>query len=112
MSCQVQKRVRLALAPAVASPAWDAQIDLLQLLAEGQAACLCVQEGPAIIYNVPGRTGQDIPDDVILQLASTNRSLLGVKECTGNARIANYARQVIAQPALIAVRICDMKQIS
>lgn len=46
-------------------------------------------EGPAIIYNVPGRTGQDIPDDVILELAQ-HKNFLGVKECTGNARIEKY----------------------
>ena len=47
-------------------------------------------EGPAIIYNVPGRTSQDIPDDVILEVAS-HPNFLGVKECTGNQRIKNYA---------------------
>lgn len=47
-------------------------------------------EGPAIIYNVPGRTGQDIPDDVVLDLAARHPTLLGVKECTGNARIGAY----------------------
>lgn len=51
-----------------------------------------LQEGPAIIYNVPGRTGQDIPDDVILHFAS-DPNFLGVKECTGNARIRNYKDQ-------------------
>ena len=45
-----------------------------------------LEEGPAIIYNVPGRTGQDIPDHVVHRLAA-NPNLLGVKECTGNARI-------------------------
>ncbi len=43
-------------------------------------------EGPAIIYNVPARTGQDIPDSVVLRLAS-HPNFMGVKECTGNARI-------------------------
>ena len=47
-------------------------------------------EGPAIVYNVPGRTGQDIPDDVILELAQ-HPNFLGVKECTGNDRIKAYA---------------------
>lgn len=49
--------------------------------------------GPGIVYNVPGRTGQDIPDDVILRLRG-NPNFLGVKECTGNARIEAYAQQV------------------
>ena len=49
----------------------------------------CLAEGPAIVYNVPGRTGQDIPDDIILELAQ-HPNFLGVKECTGNARIGAY----------------------
>ena len=43
-------------------------------------------EGPAIIYNVPARTGQDIPDAVVHRLAA-HPNFMGVKECTGNARI-------------------------
>ena len=48
-----------------------------------------LKEGPAIVYNVPGRTGQDIPDDVIMSITD-HPNFLGVKECTGNPRIANY----------------------
>ena len=51
-------------------------------------------EGPAIIYNVPGRTGQDIPDDVVHQIAS-HPNFLGMKECTGNKRIKAYTSQGI-----------------
>lgn len=43
-----------------------------------------------MLYNVPGRTGQDIPDAVVLALKD-HPNFLGVKECTGNARIAAYA---------------------
>ncbi|XP_068650909.1 4-hydroxy-tetrahydrodipicolinate synthase, chloroplastic-like [Aristolochia californica] len=46
--------------------------------------------GPTIIYNVPSRTGQDIPPSVILQLAK-NVSIAGVKECVGNDRIQEYS---------------------
>lgn len=46
-------------------------------------------EGPAIVYNVPGRTGQDIPDDIVHEIAS-HPNFLGMKECTGNPRIAAY----------------------
>lgn len=49
-----------------------------------------LDEGPGMLYNVPGRTGQDIPDEVVLALRD-HPSFLGVKECTGNARIAAYA---------------------
>lgn len=45
-----------------------------------------LKEGPTMIYNVPGRTGQDIPDDVVHQL-SGSPNFLGVKECTGTSRI-------------------------
>ena len=48
--------------------------------------------GPAIIYNVPGRTGQDIPDDIVKGMAG-HPNFLGVKECTGNARIEGYAAE-------------------
>jgi 4-hydroxy-tetrahydrodipicolinate synthase len=42
--------------------------------------------GPAIIYNVPGRTGQDIAPDVIFELMEHSH-FVGVKECMGNERI-------------------------
>lgn len=47
--------------------------------------------GPGIVYNVPGRTGQDIPDEVIMGLSS-HTNFLGVKECTGNERIGGYSK--------------------
>lgn len=50
--------------------------------------------GPAIIYNVPGRTGQDVVPAVIEKLA-THKNFLGVKECVGNDRIRHYTSQGI-----------------
>ena len=49
-------------------------------------------EGPGIVYNVPGRTSQDIPDSVIMEIAD-HPNFLGVKECTGNPRIKAYAER-------------------
>lgn len=46
--------------------------------------------GPTIIYNVPSRTGQDIPPGAI-QAVLWNPNLAGVKECMGNERIKGYA---------------------
>lgn len=48
--------------------------------------------GPTIIYNVPSRTGQDIPPQVISTLAQSANSanLAGVKECIGNDRIKQH----------------------
>lgn len=51
--------------------------------------------GPAFIYNVPGRTGQDIEVETILHL-SQHKNFIGVKECAGNERIAQYEKQGIA----------------
>ncbi|MEI6894790.1 MAG: 4-hydroxy-tetrahydrodipicolinate synthase [Colwellia sp.] len=51
--------------------------------------------GPAFIYNVPGRTGQDLPPEVIEPL-STHKNFIGVKECAGNERIAYYEQRGIA----------------
>jgi 4-hydroxy-tetrahydrodipicolinate synthase len=42
--------------------------------------------GPAIIYNVPGRTGQDITPDIMTQI-SGDHHFVGVKECMGFDRI-------------------------
>jgi len=51
--------------------------------------------GPAFIYNVPGRTGQDLTPEVIEPL-SKNTNFIGVKECGGNERIAYYEQKGIA----------------
>lgn len=51
--------------------------------------------GPAFIYNVPGRTGQDLTPDIIEPL-SKHENFIGVKECAGNERIAHYEKQGIA----------------
>lgn len=45
--------------------------------------------GPTIIYNVPSRTGQDIPPSVIHSVAR-HANLAGVKECVGNDRVQHY----------------------
>jgi 4-hydroxy-tetrahydrodipicolinate synthase len=45
--------------------------------------------GPAFIYNVAGRTGQDLTPDII-QILAKHKNFIGVKECGGNERIAQY----------------------
>jgi 4-hydroxy-tetrahydrodipicolinate synthase len=51
--------------------------------------------GPAFIYNVPGRTGQDLTPEVIEPLAK-HENFIGVKECGGNERIDYYEKRGIA----------------
>jgi 4-hydroxy-tetrahydrodipicolinate synthase len=51
--------------------------------------------GPAFIYNVPGRTGQDLLPEIIEPLAK-HKNFIGVKECAGNERIDYYEKQGIA----------------
>ncbi|KAJ7530794.1 hypothetical protein O6H91_14G019600 [Diphasiastrum complanatum] len=51
--------------------------------------------GPTIVYNVPGRTGQDIPPHVIEKLVESP-NFVGVKECMGNERVKEYTGQGIS----------------
>ena len=51
--------------------------------------------GPSIIYNVPGRTGQDLQPELIEEL-SQHPNLIGVKECAGIERMAHYESKGIA----------------
>ncbi len=51
--------------------------------------------GPAFIYNVPGRTGQDINSNLMYELAK-HKNFIGVKECAGHERIAEYEKNNIA----------------
>lgn len=64
---------------------------------EGMAAHFqsVLSMGPTIIYNVPSRTGQDIPPHVIQNLAQST-CLAGVKECMGNNRVKEYTDNRIA----------------
>jgi len=55
----------------------------------------CLNVAPAFIYNVPGRTGQDIPPSIMEKLAE-HENFIGVKECSGNDRINQYEKQGIA----------------
>lgn len=52
--------------------------------------------GPTILYNVPGRTGQDIPDAVVDRLSNEHATFAGVKECTGLDRIERHASRGIS----------------
>lgn len=51
--------------------------------------------GPTVIYNVPGRTAQDIPPSVI-ETIMDSANFAGVKECIGNDRVKMYSEQGIA----------------
>jgi 4-hydroxy-tetrahydrodipicolinate synthase len=39
---------------------------------------------PVIVYNVPGRTGKNIPTEVLLRLAAEFENVVGVKEASGD----------------------------
>ncbi len=51
--------------------------------------------GPAFIYNVPGRTGQDLTPEIIEPI-SQHPNFIGMKECAGNERIDYYEKKGIA----------------
>ena len=52
-----------------------------------------LNEGPAIIYNVPGRTGQDIADDVVHEIAQHSNFLVcapqGCAAAAGGIRVGH-----------------------
>ena len=50
--------------------------------------------GPAIIYNVEGRTAQDISPSQVMQIAK-HPNFAGMKECAGHERIKLYADEGI-----------------
>lgn len=51
--------------------------------------------GPAFIYNVPGRTGQDLTPEIMAPLVK-HPNFIGMKECGGNERIAHYTAMGVA----------------
>lgn len=51
--------------------------------------------GPGIIYNVPGRTGQDIPAELMFELMD-HKNFVGVKECMGHERVEQLSKRGIA----------------
>ena len=53
-----------------------------------------MEHGPTFLYNVPGRTGQDIEPHIVEKFAD-HPHLVGVKECMGFDRIAHYAKKNI-----------------
>ncbi|MBF0278437.1 MAG: 4-hydroxy-tetrahydrodipicolinate synthase [SAR324 cluster bacterium] len=50
--------------------------------------------GPAIVYNVPSRTGQDLQPGLMEDLAQ-HENFMGIKECMGPERIAHYSKKGI-----------------
>ncbi len=55
---------------------------------------------PMIIYNIPGRTGQNIPNPTMLELAR-HRNIVGVKEASGS--IPQMMELIAARPAGFSV---------
>lgn len=50
---------------------------------------------PSIIYNVPGRTGSNVPAEVVLRLAREVPGILAVKEASGNmSQIMDILREI------------------
>ena len=50
--------------------------------------------GPAIVYNVPSRTNQDVGPEIVEEIAK-HPNFCGMKECAGDERIKHYQDQGI-----------------
>jgi len=55
---------------------------------------LLMDFGPTMLYNVPSRTGQDIPFEIASTL-STHDNFKGIKECHSEERVKKYVAQNI-----------------
>ncbi|KAL6879635.1 hypothetical protein ACP4OV_012294 [Aristida adscensionis] len=51
--------------------------------------------GPTIIYNVPPRSGQDIPP-LVIEAISGYSNMVGIKECVGHERVRCYTDKGIS----------------
>ncbi|MEA5513815.1 4-hydroxy-tetrahydrodipicolinate synthase [Nodularia sp. UHCC 0506] len=58
-----------------------------------QAIAQACPELPLLLYNVPGRTGQNLTPDTVAQLAVIN-NIVGIKEATGNLDQASEIRRL------------------
>jgi 4-hydroxy-tetrahydrodipicolinate synthase len=67
----------LSVAPYYNKPGQDGMF--LHFMAVAEASPL-----PVILYNVPGRTGQNLSTSTILKLAHSHSNFLGIKEASGN----------------------------
>lgn len=76
LACREGADAVLAVAPYYNRPTADGMVSHFQKIAE---AC----GKPLILYNVPSRTGSDIPDAVFERLCSTG-AVCGVKEASGS----------------------------
>ncbi|MBE9200867.1 MULTISPECIES: 4-hydroxy-tetrahydrodipicolinate synthase [unclassified Nodularia (in: cyanobacteria)] len=58
-----------------------------------QAIAQACPELPLLLYNVPGRTGQNLSPDTVARLAEIN-NIVGIKEATGNLDQASEIRRL------------------
>ena len=58
-----------------------------------QAIAQACQELPLLLYNVPGRTGQNLSPDTVARLAEIN-NIVGIKEASGNLDQASEIRRL------------------
>lgn len=66
----------LLISPYYNKPNWSGLIKHYQKVAEIGL--------PIIVYNIPGRTGQNLPPDLIVEMVKTIPNVVGIKEASGS----------------------------
>ncbi len=68
------------------------------LFAHFSAIAQAVPEFPLMLYNIPGRTGQNLLPETVVKLAERHQNIVAIKEASGNLDQASQIRQHLHPP--------------
>lgn len=60
------------------------RVDDTAMLAYYAAVCGAIPEMPVYVYNIPGRTGNDLTPPLVAAIAAQSPNVVGIKESSGN----------------------------
>lgn len=68
------------------------------LFAHFSAIAQAVPEFPLMLYNIPGRTGQNLLPETVVKLAENHQNIAAIKEASGNLDQASQIRKHLPSP--------------